>query len=176
MNISTENPAHIKEMKIRGVYMMIASDLEFILLSIVNYSSPDPINHRRTGKFKGMKFSQKINNARKDLREHKPHYYEQYKGALDGLDELIIVRNDMAHSIGSFPNEPDLSIFKVQYIDKDENGIEGIKFKEYTDDYIENSCKRFSKISLNLTILMQTLHVEYNSKENPLIHPDYRNK
>lgn len=176
MNIFTENLAHIKEMKIRGVYMMIASDIEFILLSIINYSSPNPINHERAGKFKAMKFSQKINNTRRDLKDHKPHYYEQFEGALNGLDELINVRNDMAHCVGSFPNEPDLSIFKIHYVDKDENGIEGMKFKEYTDEYIEMSCERFSRITLELTMLMQTLHADCNSKDNPLIHPEYRNK
>lgn len=122
---------------------MMACDIEYCLLNIIMFFNPVPGTHERFGQFKEMRITGKIYNVIADLKKYKPNYYTHFKNDLDGLEEIRIVRNDMSHCKGDFPNDPDLSIFRIAFVEKDETGIEGIKHREYTDEYMANSFDKF---------------------------------
>lgn len=178
-NTSKETAAIKKEIEIRGRYLMMACDIEFSLLNIIMFCNPDPYNHERLGQFTEMNMAGKINNAISDLKKYKKEYYLEFQNDFEGLEEFRIVRNDMAHYVGLFPNEPDLSVFKIDYIDKDgsrkdvNNKKEYMKNKEYTDQYILESLNRFATINNHLATLWFRLknEFEFSSNNPPLIHP-----
>ena len=170
-DISKENPATKKEIEIRGRYLMMACDIEYCLLNIIMFCNPDPGNHERVGQFKEMRMAGKINNVITDLKKYKPTYYSEFKKDLDGLEEFRIVRNDMSHCKGDFTNEPDLSVFRIVFVDKDENGIEGIKYREYTTEYIKLCIDNFALLNARLSALWIRLSNEFNSSNHPLAYP-----
>jgi hypothetical protein len=172
--ISNETPAIKKEIEIRGRYLMMACHVEYCLLNIIMFCNPDPNNHERVGQFKEMRMAAKINNVIADLKRYKPNYYTEFKKVLDGLEEFRKVRNHMSHCTGDFPYEPDLSIFRITYVDKDEIGIEGMKFTEYTDEFISKTINEFATINGNLSILWNRLSNEFASENNPFVHPSHR--
>lgn len=160
----------IAEIDIRGRYLMMAADLEFCLLNILAYSTPDPLNQIR--RFKKMMFNDKVLCTIKDLKKYKRNYYNQYKDDLDKLDEFRIIRNEMAHNKIDFPFKGDLSRFHVVFVDE-ENGVEGIKLKEYTLPYLKDSIDRFRKLNVVFAQLWLSLKDDYNSGMNtPLVHPN----
>jgi hypothetical protein len=161
-DVTKETAATKKEIEIRGRYVMMACDIEYCLLNIINYCNPDPNNHERAGKFKKMKMAAKIDNVIADMKKYKPRYYQEFKTAFDGLDEFRLVRNDMAHSKGDFPNNPDFSIFRVVFVENDSTGNEAVIYREYTVDYIDESIDRFAKINKDLAALWMRLYKEYN--------------
>ncbi|MDQ2718181.1 MAG: hypothetical protein M3Z26_00260 [Bacteroidota bacterium] len=153
---SKETEATKKEIEIRGRYLMMACDIEFSLFCIIMYSSPDPHNHARTGNFRKMRMANKIECAIKDLKTHKPLYYDEYEEDLNKLKVFNTIRNDMAHHKGSFNKVDDLSIFTITYIEE-LNGIEGFLYKDYTEKYILESVELFSILNSNLHILSEQL-------------------
>ena len=178
-DISKESAESKKQIEIRGRYLMMACDIEFSLLCIIMYSSPDPYNQQRLGQFSDMHMSEKINNAICDIKKHNYNYYLEFKPTFDGLEEFRIVRNDMAHCVGMFPKAPDLSVFKIDFIDKEDkkdktNKNEWFKYKEYTETYILESLERFKQINWRLFNLWMRLKAEFDSgtKNPPLIHPN----
>ena len=170
-DISKENSSTKREIEIRGRFLMLACDIEYCLLNIIMFCNPDPGNHERVGKFKEMHMAGKINNVIADLKKYKPNYYSKFKNDLDGLEEFRIVRNDMSHCKGDFPNDSDLSIFRIIFIEKDENGIEGIRYKEYTDEYISKSFNNFAILNARLSALWLRLSDDFNSSSHPLAYP-----
>ena len=165
---SKENEGAKREIEIRGRYLMMACDIEFSLLCIIMYCSPDPNNQHRLGQFTDMHMSEKINNAICDLKKYNISYYLEFKKEFDGLEEFRIVRNDMAHCVGMFPKAPDLSIFKIDFIDKEDkknkqNKNEWFAFKEYTEDYILESLERFKNINSRLFSLWRVLQAEFDA-------------
>jgi len=175
-DISKENKSTKKEIEIRGRYLMMACDIEYCLLNIILFCNPDPHNHERVGQFTEMKMASKINNVIKDLREYKPDYYNEFKEDLNGLEEFRMVRNDMSHCKGDFPNEPDLNIFRIIYPERENksdktNLKEFMKYKEYTDAYINESVNRFAILNNHLSALWMRLSYEWNSKNHPFVNP-----
>lgn len=170
-DISKENVATKKEIEIRGRYLMMACDIEYSLLNIIMFCNPDPGNHERVGKFKGMRMAQKINNVIADLKKYKPNYYSEFKKELDSLEEFRIVRNDMSHCKGDFPNELDLSFFRIVFVDKDETGVERIKYKNYTNEYIKQTIDNFAVLNERLFALSVGLSNEFNLSNHPLADP-----
>ena len=170
-DISKENDAIKKEIDIRGRYMMMACDIEYCLLNIIMFCNPDPHNHERAGQFKKMQMNGKIENVICDIKKYKTAYYNEFKESFDGLEEFRIVRNDMAHNKGDFPNEPDFSIFRVTYVEKDSNGIEAMMYKDYTDTFIQESINRFAKINGDLSALWFRLYKEYGGQNSVFVHP-----
>lgn len=177
-DISKENAETKKEIEIRGRYIMMACDIEFSLLCIIMYCSPDPYNQHRLGQFTDMHMAEKINNAVCDIKKYNHDYYLEFKNEFDGLEEFRIVRNDIAHCVGMFPKAPDLSVFKIDFIDKEDkkdkqNKNEWFRFKEYTDVYILESLARFKNINARLFSLWRRLQVEFETtnKSHPLVRP-----
>lgn len=167
-NINTETAATRKEIEIRGRIVMMACDIEFCLLNIIMFCNPSPNYHERAGRFKEMRMAEKINNVIADIKKYKPNYYLEFKDAFGGLEEFRVVRNEMSHHKGDFVNEPDLKIFRISFIDKDGSGIEHLKFKEYTDDYINQAYTKFARINGDLSALWIRLYTEFNSLNHPL--------
>ena len=165
-----------KEVAIRGRFAMLACDIEYCLLNIIMFCNPDPYNHERFGQFKDMKMKTKIDCAIKDIKKYKPQYYEEFKEDFDGLELFRVVRNDMVHNIGSFPNEPDLSVFHLMSVEKDENGIEAIKSKEYTEHHITHCLAKFARINGNLSALWFRLKREHDEGIQPFAHPSTRSE
>jgi len=170
-DILKENSATKKEIEIRGRFLMMACDIEYCLLNIIMFCNPDPRNHERVGQFKEMRMAGKINNVIADLKKYKPNYYTEFKNDLDGLEEFRIVRNDISHYKGDFPNDPDLSIFRIVFVEKDETGIEGIKYREYTDENMAKSFDKFALLNARLSALWFRLSNEFNSSDHPLAYP-----
>jgi len=176
-DISKETDETKREIEIRGRYIMMASDIEFSLLCVIMYCS-EQYNQERLGQFSDMKMGAKINNAICDLKKYNYDYYLEFKNEFDGLEEFRIVRNDMAHCIGMFPKAPDLSVFKIDFIDKEDkkdklNKNEWFKYKEYTDTYISVSLDRFRDINSKLFSLWMRLSKEFELKTGicPFAYP-----
>lgn len=137
------------------------------------YCSPDPFNQKRLGEFTDMKMGEKINNAICDIKDYNNGYYLEFKNEFDGLEEFKIVRNDMAHCVGLFPKAPDLSIFRIDFIDKVDKTIkkdtrnksDAFHYKEYDELYINDSLNRFKNINWKLHLLWRRLEQEFQSKQ-----------
>lgn len=172
-DIFKENPEVKKEIEIRGHYLMMACDIEFSLLRIIMYCSPKPFNQKRLGEFTGMKMSEKINNAICDIKIYNNYYYLEFENEFDGLEEFKMVRNDMAHCVGLFPKAPDLSIFRIDFIEKADTTIkkdtknksDAFHYKEYDESYINDSLNRFKQIIWKLHLLSGRLEHEFQTKE-----------
>lgn len=162
---STENSQTKKEIEIRGRYLVMACDIEFSMLNVIMFCHPDPYNHTRAGQFKRMQMAGKIQNMIADLKQYKMSYYQMFENDLKDLEEFRIVRNDMAHAIGRFTNE-DLSVFRIDYVDVDENGTERMYYKEYTEDYIRESLNLFSHLNGILFALWMKLKAEFELNQN----------
>jgi len=71
-----EDVKTIAEIDIRGRFIMMACDVEWTMLYIMMYSSPDPINQLRRFNSDEMRMDNKIECTISDLKKYKPHYYE----------------------------------------------------------------------------------------------------
>lgn len=161
-SLSNENEETKKEIDIRGRYLLMSCDIEFALFGIIIYCNPDPVNHERTEQFRKMHMYEKINNAIADLKKYKLPYYQEFKEWFDGLEEFRLVRNDMAHNKGNFPMSPDLSVFRITFVDKDPaDGINKLMYRDYTETYIRESIDRFAKINGNLSALWIRMYKEH---------------
>lgn len=123
------------ETEVRGKVVTLSIDIEFSLLAIMAYSSPDPYNQQR--EFKKMTMGNKIDCAIADLKKHKPEYFAQYEIELAKLEEFRIVRNDMAHHRMDFPEVGNNQVFRIYYVDLFD-GKEAMHYKDYTLDYIHD--------------------------------------
>jgi len=159
-----ENPEIEVEIDIRGRYLMMACDIEYSLLNIMAYSAPDPQNQVR--RFKKMMMNQKIECTIADLKKYKSTYYDQYKDVLDELEEFRLIRNDMAHHTIEFHDNNDLTKFRTLFIDED-NGIEVMKYREYTLSFMAESVVRFRKSNKVLAELVFRLKNDYNESHKP---------
>lgn len=158
------------EIKIRGSFLMMACDVEYALLNILAYSTPDPQNQLR--KFKDMLMKQKIDCTIADLKNHKPNYYNEYKDCLDTLDSFRIWRNDFAHYKMNFPNKTNFDSFELLFVDE-EHGFEGLKYKTFTMELFNQGLDNFWKIQKKLAELWMKLKSEYDLSQGlPLAHPN----
>jgi hypothetical protein len=158
------------EIKIRGSFLMMACDVEYALLNILAYSTPDPKNQLRH--FKEMRMAQKIECTIADLKEHKPIYYDEYKDYLSPLDSFRKWRNDFAHYKMIFPDKTNIENFELVFIDE-EGGLEGLKVKHFTLKIFNEALDSFWKIQRKLAELWMKLKSDYDlSQGHPLVHPD----
>lgn len=155
-----------KEINIRGRFAMLSCDIEFSLLFIIGFAEAYENTTEIKRNLKGMTFNEKINNAKSVLKEFKPHLYTEYKDQLDKLDEFRIIRNHMSHFKGSFPNESDLSIFRVEFIEIHEKK-QGIRFIDIPMDYIEGALERFIKLNCELVDLYKMMLDESILRNKP---------
>ena len=157
-----EEPHVLAEIDVRGRFISMSCDIEWSMLNIMAYCSPDPFNQVRN--FKGMMMNQKIECTIADLKNNKPDYYNEYKEHLDQLIEFKTIRNDLSHYRLDFHKKPDLTSFRVFLIDEHEN-IERVHYKEYTIQYLNDAVKRFRKANLKLAELVDKLYRDYKAND-----------
>jgi hypothetical protein len=117
-----------------------------------------------------MNLNGKINCATADAKKYQSEYYSKFKEYFDGIEEFRIVRNDILHGKGDFPNEPDLSVYRVLSIKESENGSERLAYTEYTDAIIQSYLERFSNINSGLSILWIIFYQNQGGKNQPLAY------
>jgi hypothetical protein len=170
-NLLTESEETRKEIEIRGRILMMACDIEYCLLNIIAFCSPDPYNHERAGQFHSMRMKNKIDNAIRDMKNHNIAYYLEFESSFNNLEKFREVRNDMAHYKGDFPLSPNLSIFKMVYVDKDQiTNVEGIKAKVYSESELIENYNLFAVTNARLSSLWFRLKNEFDSKNSPLLY------
>jgi hypothetical protein len=172
-DISTENAETKKEIEIRGRYLMMCCDIEYCLLNIIMWCNPDPNNHERAGQFKEMKMANKIESVICDMKKYRIQHYLNFKDAFDMLNEFRLIRNDICHCKGSFPNPPDLSVFRILYIEKEDpsdkqDKREFFMYRDYTEEFIEKSINDFGKLNNHLGTLWKILYDEWSSKNQSI--------
>lgn len=177
---SKENAETKKEIEIRGRYLMMCCDIEYCLLNIIMFCNPDPNNHERAGQFKEMKMANKIESVICDMKKYEMQHYLNFKVAFDMLDDFRRIRNDMCHCKGSFPNAPDLSVFRILYIEKadsldKQDKREYFMYRDYTSEFIENSVMDFGKINNYLGTLWHILSEKWNLRNPPFVYPTIDN-
>jgi hypothetical protein len=170
-NLLNENEETRKEIEIRGRIIMMACDIEYCLLNIIAFCSPDPYNHERAGQFHSMRMKNKIDNAICDIKKHNMSYYKEFESSFNNLEKFREVRNDMAHYKGDFPLAPDLSVFKMVYIDKDQiTNAEGLKEKKYSEKQLIDNYNLFAVTNARLSLLWFRLKNEFDSTNSPLLY------
>ncbi len=170
-----ESSSTAAEIDIRGRFLLMSCDMEFTLLNIIAFSAEDPNNQIR--KFKDMKMYDKINNAIADLKNNKPNYYEEYKEQLDQLNEFREIRNDFAHCKMNFPDENNLKIFRILFVD-DVGNDERLKEAVYTWEIYYEALHKFITLNRKLATLWLKLKTEYDLThgEHPLVYPNVFDK
>ena len=168
--IEKENEETKREIEIRGRIIMFACDIEYCLLNIISFCSPDPYNHERAGQFNTMRMKNKIDNAICDIKRHNIKYYYEFGDAFNNLEIFREVRNDMAHYKGDFP-ECNLDIFKMVFVEKDPaTNIEGLKARTYTASRIIELYNIFAITNSRLCNLWFRLKDEFDER-HPLAFP-----
>jgi hypothetical protein len=148
----------LAEIDLRGRFLTMAADIEWTLLNIIVYSTPDPVNQLR--KFKGMMMHGKIECAIADLKKYKPQLYKEYEGELNKLWEFKEIKNDLAHYKMRVEEGDRSTYIEVLYVDEDQ-GVERILSKQYTVDYILDAVKRFRKLNMTLLELHTRLQTDF---------------
>ena len=146
------------ETEIRGKVITMSVDIEFSLLAIMMYCSPEPYNQQR--EFRNMMMGGKIKNTVADLKKYKNAYFVRYECELDKLEEFRIVRNDFAHHTLEFHEEGNLRKFRIRYIDLVE-GKEHFHYKDYELDYLQDYVKRCRALNLVLAQLVEELREDF---------------
>jgi hypothetical protein len=118
-----------------------------------------------------MQMAGKINNVIADMKKYKPDYYLEFQKDFDALENFRLVRNDMSHCKCDFPNEPNLDIFRIFFVDTTDTGGEAIKYRDYTEEFINESVNEFHLINRNLSVLWMRLSDEFGSQNQPFAHP-----
>lgn len=131
--------AIIQELKIRGAWISISADLEFLLSKIIIYC--DSKNPRFIRKFKKTMLKDKILWAQSELKKHHPTKFYELASCFEKIEELKEIRNQMAHCDISFdPNESNKDrIFIRQFFYDElsqENKLETIEYS-LNDLYLE---------------------------------------
>ena len=99
------------------------------------------------------------------------YYYKEFESSFNSLEKFREVRNDMAHYKSDFPLAPELSAFKMVYVDKDAvTNIEGLKGKIYTEKEIIENYNLFALTNAHLSSLWFRLKIEFDSKNHPLVY------
>lgn len=132
--------------------MSMACDIEWTLLHIIVFSSPDPDRQRQ---FHKMHMHEKIQNTIADLKTYKPDQYSKYKNELEELWEFKRVRNDMAHHkiMWEGENEKTLKVFKMYSIDEQERA----KVEEYDIPKVKGLIDRYRQLNMIFIPLVQLL-------------------
>lgn len=166
-----DDPQTIAEIDIRGRFLMMACDIEFTMLYIMIYCSPDPLNQVRRFNSDDMTMHNKIECTICDLKKYKPEHYATYKDELEKLWEFKTIRNDLAHLKMFFDKDSNFKLFKLLKIQDDENGQERLFYKPYTIEYLKESLKKFVDLNMTLFKLVEKLRVEHPAISNDFPNP-----
>lgn len=146
------------EIDIRGRFMAMACDVEWSLLFIMAYASPNPNKSSRL--FEKMTMGKKIEKVICDLKKYKPDHYEKNKESLEKLWEFGEIRNEMAHYRMTVFDYGNSILLEMKYMGE-ENHLEVRKSKDYTIEFINDTIKRFNELNLIFSGLAKQLKSEY---------------
>jgi len=160
-----ENMKILAEIDVRGRFLMMSADVEFTMLLIMTYLSPDPFNQIRN--FTGMMMHNKIECTIADVKKYRPDLYKEYQKDLEKLWEFKVIRNDIAHYKMQFEDSESPKFFDVYYVDE-ENGAQRLFSKHYLIAEAAESVRRFRRLNMKLYKLFQIVQ-EQVLKDNPEI-------
>ena len=116
--------SQFNEAKLRGAYLSMACDIEFMLVDVICICLVKDEADRKAVKvilLENAMMSKKIALTRKAIKRYNLGYYDGYKGCLNTFEEFNEWRNMFAHSrIKGDPEERDLSFMIFEYIKKGE--------------------------------------------------------
>ena len=159
----------LAEIDLRGRFIMMACDIEWSMLHIIMSCAPDPLNQSR--KFTGQMMHSKIEMTICDLKNNKPHLYEEYKDELEKLWEFKEVRNDLAHYKLQFVDGTKFKEFRFWLIQPDATGEERLHYKPYTIEYFKECLTKFIDLNLTMAKLVEKLREELppNARIQPVV-------
>ena len=113
-NLTFEQKSRFEISKIRGAYLDMSCDLEFLLVDIACVCLLRDARERNMVKeilLSGTMLSKKINFTESALKKYNIKYYEQYKDCFAKFKDFNKWRNKFSHSrIEADKNEQDLNI------------------------------------------------------------------
>lgn len=112
------------EYQMRGMYLKLAAEFDFILTEIICLCFIENSETRESFKIimlENTLMGKKISIAKKVLNIYNESYYNSCKVAFDNLNKFTTLRNKLAHSrIMYDSNQKDTSFLLVEYITKGE--------------------------------------------------------
>ena len=153
----------LEEIKIRGRVMVMAVDLEMILLRIILYclvQRPEEI----VLEYKTMTLETKIMNAKRYLLEIHPNKYAKYQSTLKKLQKICLFRNRFSHCIIEWDKkEKDTSYFNILIITEIEEK-ERFRFIKMTVEDFNKRCEEIRKSLMILADLSLSIEEEFNHR------------
>src|SRR5258706_16135673 len=106
---------------LRGAYLDMCCDIEFVLVDMICVCLVKEPNERKNVKeclMEGLMMNKKITLAERALKKYNCTYFEKYKDCFTTFKRLATWRNKFAHSrIKGEPNEQDATIVIFEYIE-----------------------------------------------------------
>lgn len=152
MTLTQAQKEELLEIEIRGRFMSMSADLEWVMLLIMTYLAPDPMDQSR--KFKEMMLHNKIECLIADLKQYRMDLFEEYENDLLLLWDFKESRNDIGHKKMDFSE--DLKSFRFLYVDI-HKGKERIFEKKYATNAMLSNINVFRKLVLTLAELFQKM-------------------
>lgn len=162
-NLPFRQRMQIQEFNIRGMYLSVSCDIEFVLISIAaKCLIEDPVERE---KYKLKKMGQismgsRIGTTEKALKAYNMSYYQQFESCFKCFKELLEYRNVFGHSRITYdPKEKDRTWIVSEYINSGKRVKEKIVIKDKAkklDDY----SKEVVKLMRLVEILSQERGVE----------------
>ncbi len=111
-----------KEVYLRGLYLSISCDIEYMLVDIIAKCIIDEPSQRESFKvryFGNNSMGKKIVKAKESLKKYNENYYHEFKDCFKTIDNLLERRNMFSHSkIEGDILEQDKTVLTFNYIDK----------------------------------------------------------
>lgn len=153
----------LHEIKIRGQVMVMAVDLEMVLLRIFLYclvQTPDETIYE----FKSMVLEQKIAKAKQLLKETFPEKLEEYKQEFKELKSISLFRNKFAHCFILWDKKKkDISYFNLLIITEIEEKERFQLIKMTLIEFVDR-IEKMRKVIIKLGILSESIEDEFNYK------------
>ena len=135
-----------KEANVRGVYLSIACDMEFLMDDIIAKCEIDNQDERqefRERKIIQLEMGKKLGRCIKSLSEYRNGiYYKKFSTQFDIIEKLVHYRNLMAHGYSEYDEKKiDKSFIVFRNIDKgkkNEEKIEIMPFLINMEEYRSN--------------------------------------
>lgn len=163
-NLHFEQWKILMEMKIRGRFISLSTNLEYFIIKIIVYC--DAKNPEISRKFKSYMLGKKLTWMKEDLKRYFPQKFNYLSVAFEMLEnKLLSIRNHMAHCEMFFDeNEQDRSFIEIRdikFIDA-ENKFERTK---YSVDELQEAEQEFREVNKYFLKVWKELVDEYNSNQ-----------
>ena len=117
-----------QEVNVRGLYLSISCDIEVLLVDIIakcEIANPAEREDFKVRKLAGLEMGKKLGRSVKSLTIYNPHLSAQFKTTFEMINDLLGLRNILAHSkISCDPNKKNKSILWFNYVER------GVRIKE----------------------------------------------